>query len=191
MGKEIELDELPKSKEFIKHAKIADGLTKETGLEHGFVFCKPNDKIIVDKMCVGNKCSIIIKEENCKQHENTFHTHPHEKTDFSIHDVWASLSHTYSSEQPRIECTKGANDINILCEKDNIEKDWDKMLDIIKIKGEIQSEWKNSKFETFDEIDAMSEKEQKAIQKIYEIANTKHIRFNSKSGKIIAGNKND
>ena len=120
----IRLSELPESKEFMKHAKIADGLTKETGLEHGFLFCKPNDKIIVDKMCVGNSCHLDISPEECGKFTNSFHTHPDKLTSrYSVGDLYDSASKSYFSGQPNISCVKGEHNRTILCQKVNLHAD--------------------------------------------------------------------
>lgn len=130
----IELDELPKSKEFMKHAKIADGLTKETGLEHGFLFCKPNDEIIVDKMCVGTECSIGIGAEKCGNLSDTYHTHPSGIfSDFSLPDVAMTIAKAHKTKRAAIECVKSVDNEFILCEKVESEQDkrkMDKMIDI-------------------------------------------------------------
>jgi len=120
--KDIELEELPKSKEFMKHAKIADGLTKETELEHGFTFCKPNDEIIVDKMCVGGECNISIGIEKCQPLSNSFHTHPISNiSEHSIADLYNSAHKSFLLGTPDISCVKANNDNNILCTKSQVE----------------------------------------------------------------------
>lgn len=132
---EIKLEELPKSKEFMEQARIADGLTKETSLEHGFTFCKSNDKIVIDKMCVGTKCDISIGTEKCDVHTNDFHTHPHDnRTWLSIGDVHNSSYHSYLSKKPHIKCVKPANNDNIHCNKSNIKNE--KMMSEIKTLAE-------------------------------------------------------
>jgi len=121
--KEIQLEELLKSKEFMKHVQIADGLSKETGLEHGFRFCKPNDEIIVDKMCIGDKCSIKITSEKCDIHDNKFHTHPKAKkakSKFSVADIYSSAWCSSVSKKPHITCVKATHDDNILCNKSEV-----------------------------------------------------------------------
>ncbi|MBU0777676.1 hypothetical protein KKF82_05420 [Patescibacteria group bacterium] len=116
--KDIQLRELPKSKEFIKQAKIADSLTKETGLEHGFTFCKPNNEIIVDKMCIGTECNIDISEITCGKYDNFFHTHPNRKeSEPSPTDLHNATYKSYFSNKPNIVCIKAENDEYVLCEK--------------------------------------------------------------------------
>lgn len=115
---DIELNELPKSKEFMKHAKIADALTKKTELEHGFIFCKPKDKIIVDKLCIGNKCDIDISSEECSKNDNSFHTHPNRKlSQYSYDDVVHALKIVYDNKQPHIMCVSGDKSDYIRCDK--------------------------------------------------------------------------
>ena len=118
--KDIQLDELPKSKEFMKHVKIADGLSKETGLEHGFIFCKPNDEIVVDKMCVGNECAISVSPTVCDKFDSRFHTHPKDKaaiSRLSVGDIHNSAYSSFISKKPHITCAKSTTNNNIVCNK--------------------------------------------------------------------------
>jgi len=124
--KNIELDELPKSKEFMKHAKIADGLTKETGLEHGFTFCKPSDKIIVDKMCVGDECSIHIGATQCKKEENLYHTHPGKfNSELSEYDLYSLAISSFNNDKPSVSCVKGDRATYIRCDEISIDRSKD------------------------------------------------------------------
>jgi hypothetical protein len=126
---DIKLEELPKSKEFMKHVKIADGLTKETGLEHGFRFCKRNNKIIVDRMCVGDKCSMLVEHEKCKIRDNSFHTHPKRNlSEFSVPDVRGVIGDSFSNFEPIISCVKGEKSTIINCIQYDLDvKDFDKI----------------------------------------------------------------
>ena len=115
---DIKLEELPKSKEFMKHAKIAKGLTNKTGLEHGFIFCKPNNEIIIDKLCVGNDCSIDISEEKCNFTDDFFHTHPHQYfSEQSENDVCVAASNADKNKKSNISCVLGSKADYIKCDK--------------------------------------------------------------------------
>lgn len=165
----IELTELPESKEFMKYAKIADGLTKETGLEHGFIFCKPNNKIIVDKMCVGDECSIEISAEKCNNN-NSFHTHPKKDNSMLSHaDIYNSADKSYFSGESSIYCIKGENSKNIQCEKITPPPE-DKMMMIL------------------DEYEKVTDKRTEDIfrNKAYKITTPPQIIFDSKTKEILS-----
>lgn len=166
--KDIELNELPKSKEFMQHAKIADRLTKETGLEHGFIFCKENDKIVVDNICSGTDCQINIKrQERCYGNSHiTFHTHPNrKKSELSIADLTRVVNKSFNFNEPGISCVKADEDDNIFCVKSDV-------LDIEDISAI------NEKF--YDTTSEYMEKE----DFIYDMMIPEIILFDSKKGKI-------
>ena len=114
----IELDELPKSSTFIKSAFNADKLTRKTGLEHGFTFCKPKDEIIIDKMCVGTECEINIQSDKCKNNENSFHTHPNrQQSNYSYGDIVHALDEISNKQKEHIMCVSGDKSDYIRCDK--------------------------------------------------------------------------
>lgn len=118
--KEIKLEELPKSKEFMKNIKIADSLSKETGLEYAFTFCKPNDEIIIDKICSGTECTAKFSTEICGKEASSFHTHPNEELTQSTvgsGDIYEASRKSYVSKEPNIHCAKSTTDSLVLCQK--------------------------------------------------------------------------
>lgn len=117
---EIDLYELPKSGEFVKHVRIADGLTQETGFEHGFIFCERDDKILIDKMCIGDKCKINVAVEKCNEIADGFHSHPAPSSigsRFSIGDVYEVSRRAYYAKKSMIQCVKATDDNNVICQK--------------------------------------------------------------------------
>lgn len=131
---DIKLEELPKSKEFMEHARTADILSKKTGLEHGFTFCKPNDKIVVDKICSGTECTARFSPEICGKEASSFHTHPNKKpinSTVGSGDIYEASRKSNVSQKPNIHCAKSTTDDLILCQKiipptnrDNMMKIW-------------------------------------------------------------------
>jgi len=175
--KDIQLEELPKSKEFMKHVGIADSLTKETGFEHGFTFCKPNDKIIVDKMCVGDSCSISIKQDKCidekaRKNYNMFHTHPQGELSFSVYDMATTIINLSSFQKQNVSCVKTIDNDNVLCEKYKHPDDYKKFSQFIDLRVKYA-------------INPIFEERKKRKEKIKELIDTEDILFNFKTGKII------
>lgn len=131
---DIKLEELPKSKEFMKQIKTADILSKETGLEHSFTFCKPNDKIIIDEICSGTECTAKFITKKCGKEASSFHTHPNEKpikSTVGSGDIYEASRKSYVSKEANIHCAKSTTDALVLCQKiipptnrDNMMKIW-------------------------------------------------------------------
>lgn len=130
--KEIYLDELQESKEFKRNIRIANDLTKKTGIEHGFKFCKPNDEIVIDKICSGLKCSMIIEPEKCNIYDSSFHVHPNIATHeqpiitkkagmLSVGDIFNSAYNSFVSNKPNITCVKDTSHTITYCEKIHIK----------------------------------------------------------------------
>ena len=175
--KEIKLEELPKSKEFTEHIQIADGLSKETGFEHGFIFCKPNNKIIVDTMCVGDNCSVAIGYNECgtgKQQEkfDNFHTHPRGEPEFSVQDITSSIIGLSSFNKQNIICVKAIDNNNVLCEKYKYPDDYKILAQAIDIKVEY-------------ETSPIPKNENETKEKLKKIMKPKSIKFDSKTGIIL------
>jgi hypothetical protein len=89
--------------------------TKSTGLEHGMKFCKKDDEIIVDEICVGDICSIAIESEQCATHVHDFHTHPSGDSDSSVADLYNLMYHTYWADRPTTGCIKGVDSNLVIC----------------------------------------------------------------------------
>lgn len=116
--KSIDLIDIPESKKLIDSMLLCDRKTKETGLEHGFKFCKKDNEIIIDKMCVGTDCKLEFVSEKCDIKENSFHIHPRRDTsEFSIADLYNSIRNVYYSDKSIISCIKGENTKDVLCEE--------------------------------------------------------------------------
>lgn len=166
IGKEIELEELPDAEEFIKNVKICDDLSKKTLKEHGFKFCKQNDKIIVDKICSGTDCTLKYEYPKCHKYDDSFHTHviisdDKQPSTNSIADLYHSAYNSYLSNRANISCVKSTTDRLVLCDKIHIKNR--EML--LKIKS-IKENFYKKPVPTYEE-------ESKFIEQIYDITKTK------------------
>lgn len=174
---DIQFDELLKSKDFIKQVKIADSLTKKTGLEHGFSFCKSiHNEILIDKMCVGSDCVIKFDNEICGKIANTFHTHTiieSSTSEFSVSDIYRAAQCSHILNEPYITCVKDISDDYVFCIKIIVDQDNDKMLENL---------W--SLYHEFSENETY-ETQEIILNEMYKTLNPEIILFNYETGNII------
>lgn len=180
---DIELDEIPKSKEFMQHARTADILSKKTGLEHGFTFCKPNDKIVVDKICSGTECTAKFSPEICGKYASSFHTHPNKELTSSkvgSGDTYEASRKSYLSVRPNIHCAKSTTDELTLCQKIVPPTTHDKMMKIWAL-SDVRYE-----IEFNENINDVSffEVEKTLSNMMNKINEPEHILFDNKTGKV-------
>lgn len=166
--KEIKLEELPKSDVFMKHVKLADDLTKESNLEHGFTFCLIDNEIVVDKICAGTECVAKFDTEICGDMANTFHTHTiieSSNSQFSVGDIYRAIQLSYALNEPYITCVKDVSSDYILCIKIYVDQNNKEMFeDLWLLYDEFN---KNKTYET----------QEKILKKMYIILNPESISF--------------
>jgi len=115
---DISLEDIPKSHALVSTMGELIAATTNSGLEHGMVFCKKDDKLIVDETCIGTECKIKILPKQCGHYEHDFHTHPgHHLSNFSVPDIYVSAYRTYWGGKSNIGCVGGSKTNTVKCAK--------------------------------------------------------------------------
>lgn len=116
---EIELDELPESKMFMKNARFSSNYSKRKHVMSGFRFRSKADDIKFGKFCVGDADRLFIRgDKKIGVDQHASYAYPNEMA--SEHDMRSLVNLAVSaieSKEPRISCAKSTGSKDILCLK--------------------------------------------------------------------------